>query len=44
MTDQTTTIPKGWKMTTLGAIGNIVTGKTPSKDNLDDWGLSLIHI
>jgi len=38
MADQTTTIPKGWKMTTLGAVGITVTGKTPSKDNPDDWG------
>ena len=26
MTDQTTTIPKGWKMTTLGEVANIVDG------------------
>jgi type I restriction enzyme S subunit len=38
MTDQTTTIPKGWKMTTLGEVGLTVTGKTPSKDNPEDWG------
>ena len=28
MADQTTTIPKGWKMTTLGEVGITVTGKT----------------
>jgi len=38
MTDQTTTIPKGWKMTTLGEVGVTVTGKTPSKNNPEDWG------
>jgi len=38
MADQATTIPKGWKMTTLGEVGVTVTGKTPSKDNPEDWG------
>lgn len=38
MADQSTTIPKGWKITTLGEVGITVTGKTPSKDNPEDWG------
>lgn len=31
-------IPDGWVQTTLGEVGRIVTGKTPSKNNPEDWG------
>jgi len=44
MTDQTSTIPNGWKITTLGNVGITVTGKTPSRDNPGDWGDSLDFI
>lgn len=30
-------IPNGWVETTLGEVGRVVTGKTPSKNNPDDW-------
>ena len=30
--------PSGWKETTLGKVGKVVTGKTPSKDNPEHWG------
>lgn len=31
-------LPKGWKWTTLGEIGEITTGNTPSKDNKEYYG------
>ena len=31
-------LPKGWVWTTVGEIGDVVTGNTPSKDNLDFYG------
>ena len=31
-------VPKGWVESTLGEVGRVVTGKTPSKNNPDDWG------
>lgn len=31
-------IPDGWVETTLGQVGKVITGKTPSKDNPEDWG------
>ena len=31
-------LPKGWVWTTLGEIGEIVTGNTPSKDNKEYYG------
>jgi type I restriction enzyme S subunit len=34
MTDQTTTIPKGWKMTTLGEVATFCYGKMPDKDRV----------
>jgi len=37
-------LPPGWKETTLGKVGVTVTGKTPSKDNPDDWGDSIDFI
>lgn len=33
-----------WKETTLGEIGKVVTGKTPSKDNPNDWGIIMDFI
>ena len=38
MKSKTSTTPKDWKMTTLGEVGVTITGKTPSKDNPEDWG------
>ena len=29
---------RGWVETSLGEVGKIITGKTPSKDNPKDWG------
>ena len=37
-------IPKGWIETTLGEIGRVVTGKTPSKNHPEDWGNSFDFI
>jgi type I restriction enzyme S subunit len=31
-------IPKGWVEKTLRELGKVITGKTPSKNNPDDWG------
>ncbi|WP_459479990.1 restriction endonuclease subunit S [Clostridium saccharoperbutylacetonicum] len=31
-------IPKGWKTLELSELGNIITGKTPSKNNLEHFG------
>ena len=31
-------LPEGWRMGTLGEFGNIITGKTPSSDNPEDFG------
>lgn len=31
-------IPEGWVETTLGKVGKVITGKTPSKNNPEDWG------
>ena len=31
-------IPDGWVETSLGQVGKVITGKTPSKDNPEDWG------
>jgi type I restriction enzyme S subunit len=31
-------IPDGWVEKNLGEVGKIITGKTPSKDNPEDWG------
>jgi type I restriction enzyme S subunit len=31
-------IPEGWVETTLGQVGKVITGKTPSKNNPEDWG------
>ena len=31
-------LPKGWEWTTVGEIGEIITGNTPSKDNKEYYG------
>lgn len=31
-------IPEGWVETTLEEVGKVITGKTPSKNNPEDWG------
>ncbi len=31
-------LPSGWEGATLGKVGKVVTGKTPSKDNPEHWG------
>ena len=33
-----TNLPQGWEVKKLGEIGEIVTGSTPSKSNLDFYG------
>jgi type I restriction enzyme S subunit len=38
MTEKSSKIPKGWRETTLGKVGIVITGKTPSKDDPEDWG------
>lgn len=37
-------IPEGWEVTTLGNIGRVVTGKTPSTKNKEYWGNMLEFI
>ncbi len=31
-------LPEGWRMGTLGEFGEVITGKTPSSDNPEDFG------
>ena len=31
-------LPKGWRMGTIGEFGVVITGKTPSSDNPEDFG------
>jgi type I restriction enzyme S subunit len=31
-------VPEGWSIVTIGQLGTVVTGKTPSKDHPEDWG------
>jgi type I restriction enzyme S subunit len=38
MADQITTIPKGWKMTTLGKVADVIGGGTPKTDVSEYWG------
>lgn len=33
-----------WKKIKIGEIGNVVTGKTPSKNNKEDWGNEMLFI
>lgn len=37
MADQTITIPKGWKMTTLGEVAKVLSGSTPSTKENAYW-------
>lgn len=34
-------LPDGWRMGTLGEFGNIITGKTPSCDNPEEFGCKM---
>ncbi len=34
----------GWRECKLGNTGNVITGKTPSKDNPEDWGNEVLFI
>lgn len=38
MQNKMTNLPQGWEVKKLGEIGEIVTGSTPSKSNLDFYG------
>lgn len=38
MSQEDKTIPEGWSLTKIGDTGRVITGKTPSKNNPDDWG------
>lgn len=38
MQNKMTNLPQGWEVKTLSEIGEIVTGSTPSKSNLDFYG------
>ena len=33
-----------WLETKLGSLGKVVTGKTPSKDNPEDWGSEILFV
>jgi type I restriction enzyme S subunit len=33
-----------WQETKLGGLGKVITGKTPSKDNPEDWGHEVLFI
>ena len=33
-----------WQVTKLGSLGKVVTGKTPSKNNPEDWGSEVLFI
>jgi type I restriction enzyme S subunit len=34
----------GWRETKLGKTGSVITGKTPSKDNPEDWGNEVLFV
>ncbi len=34
-------LPEGWRMGTLGDFGDVITGKTPSSDNPEDYGAEI---
>ena len=34
-------LPKGWRMGTIGEFGVVITGKTPSSDNPEDFGIDM---
>ena len=33
-----------WKKVKIGEIGTVITGKTPSKKNPEDWGKEMLFI
>jgi type I restriction enzyme S subunit len=33
-----------WQNTSLGSLGQVITGKTPSKDNPEDWGRHMLFV
>ena len=33
-----------WQETKLGSLGRVITGKTPSKDNPEDWGSEVLFV
>ena len=33
-----------WQNTSLGSLGQVITGKTPSKDNPEDWGEHMLFV
>ena len=33
-----------WQNTSLGSLGQVITGKTPSKDNPEDWGGHMLFV
>lgn len=37
-------LPEGWRMGTLGEFGDIITGKTPSSNNPEDFGDDMLFI
>ena len=34
-------LPEGWRMGTIGEFGVVITGKTPSSDNPEDFGIDM---
>ncbi|MEZ5494902.1 MAG: restriction endonuclease subunit S [Pseudomonadales bacterium] len=34
----------GWREAKLGCLGKVITGKTPSKDNPEDWGDAVLFV
>ena len=37
-------LPEGWRMGTIGEFGNIITGKTPSSNNPEDFGHQIVVV
>lgn len=37
-------LPEGWRMGTIGEFGNIITGKTPSSNNPEDFGHQILFV
>ena len=37
-------LPTGWRMGTIGEFGNIITGKTPSSNNPEDFGHQILFV
>jgi type I restriction enzyme S subunit len=44
MTDQNSTIPKDWKMTTLGEVADVQNGYAFKSDDFSDFGVPIIKI